>query len=140
MIIMGNELVAPENLTVTLINDITGEVGLTWEWNGDAFQFFMIKRDGVIVGTTTNLNYTDLLPDYGEYCYTVQAVYDEGQTSPAGPECIEWPNPASSCRPDEPGRLGMGGLSGEVYTTIYNLGVGTLALYLPGICRSEPDQ
>ena len=93
MIIMGSELVAPENLEVTLANDVTGETHLTWEWNGDAFQFFMIKRDGTIVGTTTNLWYNDILPDYGDYCYTVQAVYDEGQTAPAGPECVEWPNP-----------------------------------------------
>ena len=77
MIIMGDELVAPENLEVTLANDVTGETHLTWEWNGDAFQFFLIKRDGTIVGTTTNLWYNDLLPDYGDYCYTVQAVYFE---------------------------------------------------------------
>ena len=54
MIIMGNELVAPDNLEVELVNDVTGQVNLTWTWDGDAFQFFMIKRDGVIVGTTTN--------------------------------------------------------------------------------------
>ena len=108
MIIMGNELIAPENLEVTLINDITGEVGLTWEWNGDSFQFFMIKRNGVIVGTTTNLNYTDLLPDYGEYCYTVQAVYDEGSHLPGGPGVHRMAEPDHFHRPDEPGSMGMG--------------------------------
>ncbi len=140
MIIMGPELVAPENLEVTLINDVTGEVGLTWEWNGDAFQFFMIKRDGVIVGTTTNLNFTDILPDYGEFCYTVQAVYDEGQTSPAGPECVEWPNPLLYVNPSSLEGWVWAGFTVDVYTTISNLGEGTPGLYLPGICRPEPDQ
>ena len=131
MIIMGNELIAPENLEVTLINDITGEVGLTWEWNGDAFQFFMIKRDGVIVGTTTNMSYVDVLPDYGEYCYTVQAVYDEGSTSPAGPECIEWPNPVLYVNPSSLEGWVWVGFTVDVYTTISNLGLGTLAYTFP---------
>jgi hypothetical protein len=94
MIILGNELIAPDNLEVELVNDVTGTVQLNWTWDGDAFQFFMIKRNGVIVGTTTNTSYTDILPDFGNWCYTVQAVYDEGATAPAGPECIEWPNPS----------------------------------------------
>ena len=93
MIIMGNPLLAPDNLEVELVNDVTGETHLTWEWEGDAFQFFLVKRDGTIVGTTTNLWFDDIVPTYGEYCYTVQAVYDEGQTAPAGPECVMWPNP-----------------------------------------------
>ena len=132
MIIMGNELVAPDNLEVELINDITGQVSLTWTWEGDVFQFFMIKRNGVIVGTTTNTNYVDILPDYGEYCYTVQAVYDEGQTSPAGPECIEWPNPSSIYQSDRSSRMGMGKINQvKVYTTITNLGIGTLHYTFP---------
>jgi hypothetical protein len=131
MIIMGNELVAPENLEVTLINDVTGEVGLTWEWSGDSFQFFLIKRDGVIVGTTTNTNYIDVLPDYGEFCYTVQAVYDEGATSPAGPECVEWPNPVLYVNPANLEGWVWAGFTVDVYTTISNLGEGTLAYSFP---------
>ena len=57
MIIMGAELVPPTDLEVELVNDITGQVSLTWNWAGDDFQFFMVKRDGVIVGTTTNTNF-----------------------------------------------------------------------------------
>ena len=33
MIIMGPELVAPEDLVVELVNDITGQVNLTWTWD-----------------------------------------------------------------------------------------------------------
>jgi hypothetical protein len=59
---------------------------LTWEWTGEAFQYFVVKRDGMVIGSTTNMYFTDFVPDYGEYCYTVQAYYDEGMTAPAGPE------------------------------------------------------
>ena len=131
MIIMGNPLMAPENLEAELINDVTGQVGLTWDWNGDAFQFFLIKRDGVIVGTTTNTSYVDILPDYGDYCYTVQAVYDEGATSPAGPACIEWPNPVLYVNPDDLHGWVWQGFTVDVYTTISNLGEGTLAFTFP---------
>ena len=114
-----------------LINDVTGEVGLTWTWDGDAFQFFMVKRDGVIVGTTTSTNYIDVLADYGSFCYTVQAVYDEGATSPAGPECIEWPNPVLFVDPDDLHGWVWQGFTVDVYTTISNLGEGTLAYTFP---------
>jgi hypothetical protein len=139
MIIMGQALVAPENLTATLINDITGEVGLTWEWNGDAFQFFLIKRDGVIVGTTTATHFTDILPTFGEYCYTVQAVYDEGQTSPAGPECVEWPNPDIFVSPMSLEGWVWVDHQVTVYTTIYNNGVGTLSYQFPAYVPNASD-
>ena len=136
MIIMGAPLVAPQNLTATLANDITGDVSLTWEWNGDSFQFFMVKRDGVIIGTTTNLNFTDILPDFGNYCYTVQAVYDEGQTSPAGPACIEWPNPAMFINPTSLEGWVWVNNQVKVYTTISNTGIGTLHYTFPDFAAS----
>ena len=137
MIIMGDELVAPDNLEVELVNDITGQVNMTWTWDGDAFQFFMIKRNGVIIGTTTNTNYIDILPDYGEYCYTVQAVYDEGQTSPGGPECIEWPNPAFYVNPDDLHGWVWVNNQVKVYTTITNLGIGTLHYTFPDFAETD---
>jgi hypothetical protein len=93
MIIAGDPLVPPTNLVVTLVDDINGVVSLTWDWTTDAFQFFVVKRDGVPVGTSTTTSYVDNIPYYGTYCYTVQAYYDEGYTAPAGPECVEWPLP-----------------------------------------------
>ncbi|MBP6871328.1 MAG: carboxypeptidase regulatory-like domain-containing protein [Bacteroidales bacterium] len=131
MIISGPALQSPENLEATLVNDITGQVSLTWTFAGDVFQFFLIKRDGVIIGTTTNTNYLDILPDFGTYCYTVQAVYDEGATSPAGPACVEWPNPEIFVNP-----MALEGWvwvdhQVTVYTTITNTGVGTLYYEFP---------
>ena len=97
----------------------------------------MIKRNGVIVGTTTNLNFTDLLPDFGEYCYTVQAVYDEGQTSPAGPECIEWPNPTIFINPMNLEGWVWVNNQVKVYTTITNTGIGTLHYTFPDFAVSD---
>ncbi len=137
MIIMGAPLMPPENLEVTLIDDIDGEVQLTWEWAGDAFQFFLIKRDGVIIGTTTNLSFIDILPTYGEYCYTVQAVYDEGSTAPAGPECVEWPNPELYVNPSSLEAWVWVDHQVKVYTTIYNIGIGTLQYVFPDFVETD---
>ena len=131
MIIMGSRTVPPENLEVALTNDVNGAVTLTWDWNGDAFQFFMIKRDGVIVGTTTTRATSIFSRTMATICYTVQAVYDEGQTSPAGPECVEWPNPNIFVNPDDLHGWVWVGNTVDVYTTIYNNGEGTLAYTFP---------
>jgi hypothetical protein len=123
MIIAGNPLNPPEDLTVTLVDDIIGQVNITWTWTADAFQYFLIKRDGVVIGTTTNMSYTDMLPYYGNYCYTVQAVYDEGQTAPAGPECIEWAFPSIFINPENLEAWVWQDYQVKVYTTISNLGI-----------------
>ncbi len=132
MTVIGDPLTPPENLEVELVDDVNGYVDLDWEWNGDlAFQYFRVERDGIYVASTTSNSYTDQLPDYGEYCYTVKAVYDEGMSAPAGPECVMWANPGLFIDPDE--------LVGEVwvdhqvtvFTTIENTGIGTLTYVFP---------
>ncbi len=137
MIILGPELIAPEDLEVELTDPIAGEATLNWTWNGDAFQFFLIKRDGVVIGTTTSTTYVDLLPDYGEYCYTVQAVYDEGQSAPAGPECVEWPNPEIFINPMSLEGWVWVDNQVTVYTTIYNNGIGTLYYEFPDFAETD---
>ena len=99
----------------------------------------MIKRDGVIVGTTTITNFTDILPDYGEFCYTVQAVYDEGQTSPAGPECVEWPNPDIFVNPTSLEGWVWVDHQVKVYTTISNTGIGSLYYEFPAYMPNTSD-
>ncbi|PKO97543.1 MAG: hypothetical protein CVU14_10760, partial [Bacteroidetes bacterium HGW-Bacteroidetes-9] len=85
MVVSGPALNVPENLTAVLSNPITGQVNLNWTFTpSSGFINFVIRRDGVQVGTTAANTFTNILPTYGTYNYTVQAVYDEGQSSPAG--------------------------------------------------------
>ncbi|MDD3744839.1 MAG: carboxypeptidase-like regulatory domain-containing protein, partial [Lentimicrobiaceae bacterium] len=132
MVVAGPALAMPENLTAVLTNPVTGQVNLSWTFNPtDAFLNFAIRRNGVVVGYTANNNYVDMLPTFGTYDYTVQAVYDEGMSSPAGPVQVEWANPTAVVSPlyiyDE-----LWVNSQAVQTvTISNTGEGTLAFNFP---------
>ncbi len=95
MTIFGDPLVPVTGLSVTLSSGQSGLTDLFWNFTGNpTFQYFKVKRDGVTVGITTDLFYTDSLPAYGTYCYTVTPVFDEGDGVPAGPKCIDWLIPA----------------------------------------------
>ena len=132
MIIAGPALAIPEDLTALLVDPITGQVSISWTFSPtDAFLNFVVKRDGVELGTTAGNVFTDYLPTYGTYYYTVQAVYDEGLSVPAGPVELEWPNPTIFVDPTY--------IYDEVWVnnqavqtvTISNTGEGTLAFSFP---------
>jgi hypothetical protein len=129
--VQGTAINPPENLVLQLIDPVLGKVKLTWDWSGEGFQFFVIKRDGGIIATTTSRNYVDILPGHGTFCYTVQAFYSEGITSPTGPECIEWPNPVLNVDPVDLEGWVWTGYSVDVFTTISNTGEGTLSYSFP---------
>ena len=132
MVVAGPALAMPEDLTAVLANAVTGQVNLSWTFAPtDAFINFIVKRDGVTLGTTAGYTFMDMLPDYGIYNYTVQAVYDEGYSVPAGPVELEWPNPTIFVDPTY--------IYDEVWVnnqvvqtvTITNTGEGTLAFSFP---------
>ncbi|RLD75268.1 MAG: hypothetical protein DRJ15_17230, partial [Bacteroidetes bacterium] len=139
LIIAGDPLVAPTDLTVELLNDLTGEVRLDWAWSTDAFQFFIVKRDGLPLGTTADLFFIDMLPDYGTYCYTVQSYYDEGYSVPSDEVCVEWPLPEIFVNPTFH--------AADVWvdhqyiwtTTISNIGIGTLSYDIPPFNSCEHE-
>ncbi len=85
-----NNLPKPENLVIAL-DDLTGTIQLSWEFTGEDFLFFNVYRDGVVIGTTTDLTYVDALPDYGVYAYSVTAVHDDGESVGASGS-IQWGN------------------------------------------------
>lgn len=132
MTIFGDPLTPVTDLEVTLINEVTGQVSLTWLFASRVtFQYFLIKRDGTPVGTTTDLFYTDFLPTYGTYCYTVTPVFDEGNGVPAGPECTEWFIPALCWSPATMYNEQWPDTQEEVMLTLENCGDGTLAFEFP---------
>ena len=101
MTVQGDPLGTVSDLEVELTNMVTGEVEMSWTGIGTqrSFLHYQIRRNNFNIATTTNTYYTDYLPDYGTYCYSVYAVYDEGNTAPAGPECVEWYIPTISVNP-----------------------------------------
>ncbi|MGV6829412.1 MAG: GEVED domain-containing protein [Flavobacteriales bacterium] len=88
----------PTNLQIVL-TDATGQTDLTWDFEGaSTFQYFVVYRDGVEIGTTVNQNYTDFLPSYGLYQYTVTAMHDDGESSGVNGS-IQWGHPDISVSP-----------------------------------------
>ena len=75
------------NLTAT-VDQETGEASLAWDYTeGTGFQYFNIYRNDELIGTTIETIYSDALPDYGYYTYTITAFYGgENESSPVSAE------------------------------------------------------
>ncbi|MGE5383143.1 MAG: carboxypeptidase regulatory-like domain-containing protein, partial [Omnitrophica WOR_2 bacterium] len=132
MTVSGAALTAPTDFTVTLSNPVTGVASLDWNFTTvPSFQYFVVKRNGVQVATTTQSNYTDNLPAYGVYSYTVQAVFADGNSIPAGPVTIEWANPTLVLTPASLYNEQYTNSSENVTFRIENTGEGTLAYSFP---------
>ena len=72
-----NPLSRPYNLEGDIVFE-TGAANLSWYYDeAPGFTNFNIYRDNVLVGTTTDTVYTDMLPDYGFYSYFVTAAYTD---------------------------------------------------------------
>ena len=93
-----NTLPKPKNLTLDL-DDETGEVAMAWEFEEKAFLNFNIYRDNELIGTSTETSYTDNLPGYSIYSYSVTAVHDEGESSSVNGN-ITWGSPEITLNPD----------------------------------------
>lgn len=77
----------------------TGQVDLTWDYTGSkAFQNFIVYRDGVEIGTTTDTNFTNMLPTYGVYTYGVSVMHNDGESSQIR-KSIQWGDPHISIDP-----------------------------------------
>lgn len=84
-----NNLPRPVDLTAEVTFE-TGAVNLEWTFEQvPGFQYFIIYRDDFEIGTTTDLTFTDDLPDYGIYKYKVTAMHDDGEST--GPsQTVQW--------------------------------------------------
>jgi hypothetical protein len=132
MTVSGTALNSPADLTAVLGDPINGVVNLSWSFQTTpGLQYFLIRRDGVQVGTTTNMTFANTLPAYGVYSYTVQAVFADGNSVPAGPVSIEWSNPVLALDPTSLYNEQYPMTSENVSFRIYNNGEGTLAYSFP---------
>ncbi len=94
-----NNLPKPTNLTLQL-DEATGDVTMGWMFEGKEFLYFNVYREGELLGTTTELTYSDVLPDYGVYQYSVTAMHDDGESVPSVAS-IQWGNPHIYVTPEE---------------------------------------
>lgn len=70
---------APENLTASITD---GSVELTWDAVEDAL-FYTVLQDGIAIATTTETAYSGALVPFANTIYSVTAVNDEFESSPA---------------------------------------------------------
>jgi hypothetical protein len=133
MIIAGEPLVPVEEFTAELANQATGQVNLNWTGvNAITFEYYLIRRNGAPIANTQNTSYVDALPTYGDYCYTVSAVYTEGESVPAGPECVSWFIPELCFTPVPVYGEVWVGASESFELTMENCGEGVLAFEFDG--------
>ena len=133
MTIFGDPLDPATDLEANLVNMVTGQVDLSWQFSSTnpTFQYFAIKRDGITVGTSTTTLYSDFAPTFGTYCYTVTPVYQEGNGTPAGPECIDWLIPALCWTPTALENWQWPDVEEDVMLTLENCGDGMLDFTFP---------
>ena len=115
-------------------------VELTWDYIADTcdretFQYFLIKRNGLAIGTTTTypiIDYIISLNSGIEYCYEVIPVYDEGWSHCGiGYSCVQWENPTLCTSPDSLYNEQWLNTEENVNLEIENCGDGTLAFIFP---------
>jgi PKD repeat protein len=115
-----NNLPKPTNLTL-LLDEVSGAIDMGWIFDGDDFLFFNVYRDNVLLGTTTELTYSDILPNYGVFTYKVTAMHTDGESVPAA-AMIQWGNPHIAVTPDAINvGLEVGGSTTETIT-VENVG------------------
>ena len=96
-----NLLPAPDNLNGEIEFE-TGNTDLIWSFEGgEDFEYFNVYRDDELLGTTTDTVYTDLLPDYGVYDFSVTAYYSDGSESAPAKITLQWGDAHISVNPEE---------------------------------------
>ncbi|MBV5337097.1 MAG: hypothetical protein J0653_03740, partial [Deltaproteobacteria bacterium] len=138
MTIYGDALSPVTDLTATLTDQVAGTVALSWTFTRPVnFQYFLIKRNGLGIGTTTSTTFTNILPTFGNYCYTVTPVYDAGNGVPGGPACVDWFIPALCWSPATVENSQWPDVTEQVTLTLSNCGDGTLAYEFPDYSAAE---
>lgn len=89
----------PTELQATL-DEETGNVQLTWQHStSPTFSYYKIYRNFMLLGTSVFPLYSDNLPAYGFYRYSVTAYYEvEGETGPAITD-VQWGNAQAQLTP-----------------------------------------
>ncbi len=130
------EVFPPTNLQISTDQE-TGLSSLSWNHNpGTGFQNFKIYRNGVVVGTTTNMNYQDQLTEYGYYTYEVTAYYGGSDESDPSVNETQWGSPTIVITPDNFTAIVQPEGTDQQIMTIKNTGVLELTFSLSPFFRN----
>ncbi len=137
--VSGPALTPVSDFSAILDDESSGKVLLSWTHISEDFRFFQLFRNGNFLTTTTNTSLVDYLPDYGEYAYTIRAVYDEGNTVFAGPDTVLWGLSEMVIQPDVLVNKDfiLPNQPVHVYTEIRNTGIAPLEFEFPGFSNKE---
>ncbi len=134
-------MMAPTNL-IAQLNDATGQVNLTWTHSGGpTFDHYNIYRGLTLIGTTIYPFFSDYLPGYGIYHYSVTAYYTtEGESAPAVTD-VQWGNAQAEVNPPAIEVYVLPEESTSVVMSLSNAGQlpleYTSAFSIPGSSRSD---
>ncbi|MCL2435207.1 MAG: T9SS type A sorting domain-containing protein [Lentimicrobiaceae bacterium] len=99
-ITLSSSIPPPANVHATQNNNLNVMVA----WNAVTFEDldgYNIYRDGEKINTTlvTGIEYSDMVPDEGNYCYKVTTVVAGNESEPSAPACVEVK--LGICEPDK---------------------------------------
>ncbi len=128
----------PANLNINL-TFATGQTDLTWTYNGAKnMQYFVIYRDNVQIGTSNTTSFTDNLPDYGIYTYSVTAMHEDGESS-AARNSIQWGDPHIEVIPGSLTETLQPSQTSVRVLTVYNTGELDLTYNINTVITSAKD-
>jgi Zinc metalloprotease (elastase) len=101
-IVTINNLPRPANVTAAVKDIPSGQVFLKWDYANNSglpastgysnavFKEFLIYRDGILIASTTNNSYNDVLHNYGSFSYEVSAKYFNGESAASSSNKLDW--------------------------------------------------
>jgi hypothetical protein len=118
-----NPLARPKNLTASVEFE-TGIASLDWSFTlpMEGFEYFNVYRDDILIGTATDTAYSDQLPDYGIYEYSVTAYYTVDGESSSARTTVQWGDAQISYAPDAITETLQPDSMRTVYVTVSNIG------------------
>lgn len=143
MTIEGDALCYVTDLEAEYLTDVIPIIEIRWcfyDTCGPTFQYLMIQRDGIAIGTTNQTGYvtsTDHPPDWGDYCYTIVPVYDFGNNGGSATTCVEWEIPQICWTPNSLYNEQWINTQEEVILEIENCNEGTLSFMFPDYISSS---